>query len=726
MENYMKKNLFLILVFLVSFSIFVFIPVTAEIDFYYKSGGDIWFKNSKIQLRYDSNMYCKVFYNKDEQLLSLNDENNTPLSLPSHFICIDGTAIKDFVVDYNSLKCDNIKTNLGNGKRLVLRGIANGPRNSRIEKILTIELYEEHPYTAITYASYRNLSENEDLNLTDVYSNCYRLDASLVDSSLKPNEMHTFYGTNGRPFPQIDTIIPDNFRLENYIGRNESLEGVKRGNGGIPIIDVWCKKMGIGIGHIEPVWKNLYLPIKIQDDGKVMIAVREEPALNLLKPYIIKKGETFNTVKTFVNVHSLDFYNTMEQYSELMNKQGINMHPEYTDDDYFSMWVSWNSYCVVGMASMYDVVLLKPVLEHMKDLHQYGIKMMVFDAGWFNNQGDWKPNPDPRSFPNGEEDLKKAIDEIHKNGYKVMLWISFLTAHPWSEVAKSNPDWMIQKANGQNHLDRWGGYTMCPSLPDVQEYHKKLARRLVGEYKADAFKVDGMYNCPPCYNPKHNHKNPNESSEDYYKVFKAFYEEAKSINPNVTVMVCPCGTICGYDILPYVSQTIAADPSNCLTVRRFGKLYRALKGANSPYSSDYTDVKYGLCRLPTAVGCGTVPQVFYGEKPDKETDEWYKKWFNIYNREMVSKGEYINLYDIYYDMPETHLIKKSSPEGNIYYYSMYANEYNGKVELRGLPKGKQFRIIDYPNDKELGVISGNSPFVDVAFKDYLLIKCVLK
>lgn len=138
----MKKGLFLISVLLVSFSVFVFIPVTAEIDFYYKSRGEIWFKTNKIQLRYDSKMYCKVFYNKDEQLLSLNDKNNSPFSL---------------------------------------------------------------------------------------------------------------YGTSGRPYLQIDTTIPENFNLENYTGRKESLEGIKKGNDGIPIIDVRCRKMGIGIGLLVMV-----------------------------------------------------------------------------------------------------------------------------------------------------------------------------------------------------------------------------------------------------------------------------------------------------------------------------------------------------------------------------------------------------------------------------------------------------------------------------------------
>ncbi len=613
-----RKLLGFLLLFIIGL-FFKSLPGEEEISFSYKPDGYIWFKNSQIELRFDRYMYCKVYYRKNGEILSLNDASrNSPLSLPSHFICIDGTAIKDFMVDYDNIVCEEIDTRFGKGKRLVLIGVADGPKGTMIGKKLTIELYEEYPDVAITYAEYKNLSIYEDLNLTDVYSNCYRLDASLVEPALKPYQMHAFYGTGGRPTPPIYTIIPDDFCEENYIGRNENLEGIKKGNGGIPVIDLWCKKMGMGVGHIEPVWKNLYLPIKVQDDGKVMIAVREEPSVNLLKPYVFHKGETFKSVKTFVTVHSLDFYDTLARYSALMRVQGIEMHTPYTEDDYLPAWCSWNTYCTVGRATKHDVMLVKPVMERVKELHRYGIKLVIFDAGWFNNQGDWYPNPDPRSFPNGDSDIKRVINEIHKNGYKVMLWISLLTADPWSEVAKKHPEWMIKKANGKYHLDRWSGYTMCPSLPEVQEYYRGLARRLVGEYGADAFKIDGMYTCPPCYNPEHHHKNPNESSEDFYKVFKAFYEEAKSINPDVTVMVCPCGTLSSYAILPYITQTIAADPPGYLTVRWVGKVYRALKGANSPYSSDYVQVERGWLRLPTAIGCGAVPQTFHGEKPDEK------------------------------------------------------------------------------------------------------------
>jgi alpha-galactosidase len=331
------------------------------------------------------------------------------------------------------------------------------------------------------------------------------------------------------------------------------------------------------------------------------------------------------------------------------------------------------------------------------------------------------------SFPGGEEDIIATIKSIHDSGFRVMLWLSFLTADPWSEVAKKHPDWMITKPDGGFFYDRWSGFTMCPSLPEVQEYHKQLAERLVQKYKADAFKIDGMYTCPPCYNPKHKHKDPNESSADFYKVFKSFYDEAKKLNSESTVMVCPCGTITSYAILPYMSQTIGADPDKPVTVRQMSKLYKALKGSHSPYSSDDTNYDMDeIIRLPTAVGVGAVPQFLYGPPPTEEKKAFYEHWLRIYHQEKLYDSEFVNLYDMFYDKPETYVFRKTSGDKEILYYSFFADNshFEGEIQLRGLKTDQSYTVIDYPDNKNIGNINGSDPFLKASFENYLLIKCV--
>jgi alpha-galactosidase len=676
-------------------------------------------KNERIEVRFNKNMYCQFFYNN----MSLNDvDPSTEKSYPTHFIEINDSVIKDFKLVPGASEHQDIKTEFGSGKQLVLEGNAIISGDIKIRKKLFIELYDKYPSTVIIYAEYKNLSDKK-VGLAESFSNYLRLDASMVNET----NFHAFKGTGGRPAKQLYTPIPDNLNEENYIGRSEKFEKIKQGYGGLPITDIWCAKMGIGIGHIEQVWQNLFMPVKVDEDKKTVISILEKPGLNLLKPFILDPNQEFKTVKAFINLHELDFYNTARVYSELMNDQNISFKTTYTPTDYAVSWCSWNDFATTGMASKYDIMIKKAVLNRVKELNPALIQQIIFDAGWFNNQGDWGPNTDSLSFPGGEEDLISTIKSIHESGFKVMLWLSFLTADPWSEVAKKHPGWMITKPDGGFYYDRWSGYTMCPGLPEVQKYHQQLAGRLVKKYKADAFKIDGMYTCPPCYNPKHNHKDPNESSADFYKVFKSFYDEAKRLNPESTVMVCPCGSINSFAILPYLSQTIGADPELPVTVRQMSKLYKALKGSNSPYSSDDTNYnKDEAIRIPNAVGVGAVPQFLYGPPVTEEQKIFHENWLKIYHQEKLYNSEYLNLYDMYYDKPETYVFKKTLGDKEIIYYSFFAenSHFEGKIQLRGLKTNQVYNIIDYPNEKNLGKIRGRKPSLKANFDNYLFIKCI--
>ena len=66
---------------------------------------------------------------------------------------------------------------------------------------------------------------------------------------------------------------------------------------------------------------------------------------------------------------------------------------------------------------------------------------------------------------------------------------------------------------------------------------------------------------------------------------------------------------------------------------------------------------------------------------------------NIYKDKMLSRGEYLgDLYDIGFDRPESHAIRK---DGQMY-YAIYALHWNGTVELRGL-ESRDYHVVDYVN-----------------------------
>ena len=57
-----------------------------------------------------------------------------------------------------------------------------------------------------------------------------------------------------------DWIVPlhAGFSQENYLGMNASDYG-----GGTPIVDVWRRDAGIGVGHVEPRPRLISLPVSM-------------------------------------------------------------------------------------------------------------------------------------------------------------------------------------------------------------------------------------------------------------------------------------------------------------------------------------------------------------------------------------------------------------------------------------------------------------------------------
>jgi alpha-galactosidase len=60
-----------------------------------------------------------------------------------------------------------------------------------------------------------------------------------------------------------------------------------------------------------------------------------------------------------------------------------------------------------------------------------------------------------------------------------------------------------------------------------------------------------------------------------------------------------------------------------------------------------------------------------------------------------------DLYDIGFDRPEAHAIRK----GGEMYYAFFARHWRGSVELRGL-EDRNYHVVDYVNGKDFGTVHG--------------------
>jgi alpha-galactosidase len=93
----------------------------------------------------------------------------------------------------------------------------------------------------------------------------------------------------------------------------------------------------------------------------------------------------------------------------------------------------------------------------------------------------------------------------------------------------------------------------------------------------------------------------------------------------------------------------------------------------------------------------------------------------LYQAKRLSEGEYAGeLYDIGFDRPEAHAVRK----GGAVYYAFYAARYDGRVELRGLAPGKHYRVTDYVNGRELGRVTGPVAKLTAPFERSLLLEAV--
>jgi alpha-galactosidase len=85
---------------------------------------------------------------------------------------------------------------------------------------------------------------------------------------------------------------------------------------------------------------------------------------------------------------------------------------------------------------------------------------------------------------------------------------------------------------------------------------------------------------------------------------------------------------------------------------------------------------------------------------------------------MLSKGQYLGqLYDIGFDVPEAHVIRKDKTM----YYAFFAKQWKGSVELRGLDD-RDYSVVDYVTGKNLGTVAGRRAHLPVEFDEHLLLE----
>ncbi len=606
---------------------------------------------------------------------------------------------------YTKKTTQSIQNQFGKGFQYQIFGI---DKIHNIEKILQITTYNEHPNTAFFITKYINHGK-KDLTVDKWINHHYQ-----ILPSTDTTKFWSFMGSSYADRRDWIQAVNAGFSQENYMGLNASDYG-----GGIPIVDLWRKDVGIAIGHTETVAKLVSIPVDYdQYATRADIHIEYEyPETNTL---IYK--DTLSSIETFVTIHEKDCFSSLSTFSNYMQYKGLKA-ADQEPQAFEPIWCAW------GYERDFN---LQQILNTIPKVKELGIKWVGLDDGFQQAEGDWHTNKE--RFPGGDADMKRFVDTIHANGLKAVLWWAPLAADPGSNILKNDPDLLLIKEDeAPQYITWWDSYMMAPTYSGTIKTTQETVKLFLEDWGFDALKLDGQHMniCAPDYHENHGLEYPEQSVELMPTLFKTIFETARSIKPNAVIEFCPCGDCISFYQMPYTNQFVSSDPGSSWQVRLKGKVFKALMPSTA-YFGDHVELTDNKQDFASQIGVGAVPGTKFvwpatGIKskdenfltPEKEVD--FKKWLQIYNDKMLSKANYRgDLYDIGYDYPETHCIQKA----DTMYYSFYASNFSGQIELRGLVPSKKYKIVDYFKNKELGIIDASNPKTNLVFEQFLLIEVI--
>ncbi len=155
----------------------------------------------------------------------------------------------------------------------------------RLEKVVTYQYTDSLSDFLLVKVAYINTGE-KPVEITHWYNHAYTLPAA--------GDHPAFWSFQGSSDPsRHDWIMPIDsaFYRENYMGMNASDYG-----GGIPMIDIWRKKVGLAVGHGSTRPESVSLPVKT-DSAVNQVSINVSGKFS--KPLILNHGDTLSIIPTW-------------------------------------------------------------------------------------------------------------------------------------------------------------------------------------------------------------------------------------------------------------------------------------------------------------------------------------------------------------------------------------------------------------------------------------------
>jgi len=663
-----------------------------------------------IALHFDSESHLRVRWLGDQgkNILAFDPKAQAAVE-------VNGRAVSDFALEVS--RSGRGRTNhaeFGPAYEAVAVGVSS---EVKVERRVRVIVPDRFPDVAIFETSYRNAGAGR-VRLGRVDSLRLLLDRKQAEPDQPSYEFASFQGGAYRWGLDYSLIrLKRDSRQSNFQGLDDRT-GPEGEGGGMPFIDVWGQGMGVALVHLEkrPQW--VWMPVEVREDGKVEIAIYEKPIEKFKQKEALEPGEEYRAVVAAAIFHRGDYYDALRNYGELLRARGIAIPRTSPPSGYEPYWKSWGY--------EFDFTTRK-ILDALPELASMGIRIANLDDGWFDWYGDWNVNRSPGKFPGGEADIKKFVKEIHDQGFKTNIWWYPLGVSPESSLAREHPELAVQDERGGYPLDDRKVRQLCPAYEPALRHIEKTLTRFISDWGFDGVYVDcvGLSAVPPCFNRAHKHRSPLDSFQSLPEAYRVIHDTLKRLKPDPWLEVCICAMPHSPYNMPYYFIANASDPVTLEQVRQRIKLEKAIRGPSFCVGDCYQvplDEWKGASvpqSFETAMGTGAQLTTFYADLTDEQRLEW-RRWFRLYRELGLASGEYLNLYDIAFDKPEAHVVRK----GDSLYYGFFATYWpvSRRIELRGLDKGAEYEIEDYAHGRSLGRVSGGEPYLRAAFKDYLLVR----
>ena len=264
--------------------------------------GEVWFRHSSIQIRFDRELYCSVFFRQDGQLLALSHNPPDPtLARPSHFIAVEGQEVLDFYVDYRNIGLSEVRGRFGPGKRLKITGLGETEENILIEKTMVVEFYEAYPDIAMIWAIYRNPDLERPIRITRITNQFFRMDASLTDPQAPRHGLQCFHfdqlvhGDGAEPLLDLDFA-----------------RTVSTTSPGFARVAFWNRVMGMTVASRPPEAGTLTIPVGTARDRRVEVSFGYD------LDRILEPEEELVCPKGFVMVYTGDYHSGLAREKAMM------------------------------------------------------------------------------------------------------------------------------------------------------------------------------------------------------------------------------------------------------------------------------------------------------------------------------------------------------------------------------------------------------------------------